>query len=163
MNDNQSRDDVDSLPVMAVVGIESWGVSPDGQRALAVVQTATQRIRMALDFETLSNMVLTLKSAMHQAQKNALASGGENLAQAIPVNGYSVGHTSDVKGVLLVIDHEMPSEAIYVMPASSSVDMGKKLMAEGQRQANIARQLDGAVKGVVQPTKPKLILPRDVH
>lgn len=147
-------------PVMAVVDVEAWGVAPDGERAQIVIQTATQKITMALEFETMVNLSVVLKAAIFQSRRNARTTTGSEMAQAVQVNKFSVGHAKDVEGALLVIDPEQPSETVYVMPDVMALAMGKMLMAEGQRSLNLAKVLNGAIE---KPAPRKIITPRGVH
>jgi hypothetical protein len=163
MGDEADSDDHSpKLPVMALLGVEAWGVAPDGAATQVVIQTATQRIAVEMNFETVVNLAMTLKAAMHQARKNAKASGGEDLVQAVPVNSYGVGHAAGIEGVLMAIDNNRPTETVYVLNEFMSLDLGRKLIGEGQRFAkrNAAIRAGAAIE---KPAPRKLILPKGVH
>lgn len=161
MDDEQSNGPVveERAPVMAIVGVDAWGVAPDGHASQVKVQTATQKILLAMDFETMVNMAVVLKAAIHQCRLNVGATGGEKLTQAVPVNTYSVGHSPDVDGVLMVIDNDLPSETVYAIPEFSAMNLGQELI----RHADRLGKRKQALNGVVPARRQKIILPRDVH
>jgi hypothetical protein len=115
-----------------------------------VVKTAAQKIMIHVGIEQLLKLSINLKSAIHQARKNAKSTGQADLVEAIGVNSFLVGHAQGVGGVLLVIDGDLPTETVYSVPLDIVVGMGKLLMAEGQKRLNIKRAIS---------PKHKLILP----
>lgn len=159
MNDPNNGPVEERAPVMAIVGVEAWGVAPDGHASQVKVQTATQKILLAMGFETMVNLAVTLKAAIHQCRLNVGASGGEKMTQAVPVNTYSVGRSVDVEGILMVIDADMPSETVYAIPQFYAMNLGQELIREADRQ----NKRKAALNGVVPARRQKIIIPRDVH
>lgn len=142
------------LPVMALKSVDAWGVAPDGSEALLNVSTATQQLQIHLDYQTLVNLIIVAQAARSKAASNA-AGAGTDLAAAVPVSRFMVGHANAAAGVLLVLNGDAPHETIYSISPDDAVGMGKLLMAEGAKRRNI----ESAIKGIATPPKRRLIVP----
>jgi hypothetical protein len=147
-------------PVLVMEEIKAWGAEPAGSRAQLLVRTALQEVLIAVDFETLINLSLSVKAAIYQCRKNAAASGKEELVQAVPVNTYGVGHAQGVEGVLMAIDAGRPTETTYVLQGFMAIDLGRRLVGEGMR---LQKRDETLSKVHAAQPKRKLILPRDVN
>lgn len=146
-------------PVLAIQEVIARGVDAAGTAGRILVQTATQQIALHADFENLVNLWLQIKAAIHECRKNQVAAGAQDQRQCVQVNSYGVGHSQDIVGTLMIIDPDAATEMTYILEAFQAVDLGRKLVSEGQALQKRTEALNGLSTKPVHKTKGGLILP----
>lgn len=145
------------MPALSVEEMLHWGVSPEGEKVVLIVQSATQGpVRLVLGTQTLSDLVIAGQQAKLQAQRNA-ANQGDDMIIAVPVHAFKVMALAGGKMTLLSIDPGQPTEMVYGFPKpEAAIAAGRALVAEGLNAQRINTALN---KAIIPPPGRRIIRP----